>query len=75
MVTDRPGVALLLWLENTIPVAEDPSTRSSHTENTAVANYNIAIYKLEEAKGTLLRYNNVIMAEDSLPYIRGLRQP
>jgi len=44
-------------------------------ENTAVANYNIAIYKLEEAKGTLLRYNNVIMEEDKLPLIRGLRQP
>jgi len=32
-------------------------------ENTAVASYNIAIYKLEQAKGTLLRYNNVIMDE------------
>ncbi len=45
------------------------------SENTALANYNIAIYKLEEAKGTLLRYNNVILAEDELPPIRGLRQP
>ena len=44
-------------------------------ENTAVGNYNIAIYKLEEAKGTLLRYNNVIMEEDKMPEIRGLRQP
>jgi outer membrane protein len=43
-------------------------------ENTAVAAYNIAIYKLEEAKGTLLRYNNVIMEEDK-PQVRGLRQP
>ena len=45
------------------------------SENTAVGNYNIAIYKLEEAKGTLLRYNNVIMAEDKMPMIHGLRQP
>jgi outer membrane protein len=37
------------------------------SENTAVANYNIAIYKLEEAKGTLLRYNNVIMDEAQMP--------
>jgi outer membrane protein TolC len=44
-------------------------------ENTALAAYNVAIYKLEEAKGTLLRYNNVVMEEDSLPYTRGLRQP
>jgi hypothetical protein len=35
----------------------------------------VAIYKLEEAKGTLLRYNNVIMAEDEMPQVRGLRQP
>jgi outer membrane protein TolC len=45
------------------------------SENTALAAYNVAIYKLEEAKGTLLRYNNVIMAEDEMPQIRGLRQP
>jgi hypothetical protein len=45
------------------------------SENTAVAAYNIAIYKLEEAKGTLLRYNNVVMDEDQMPAIRGLRQP
>ena len=44
-------------------------------ENTALAAYNIAIYKLEEAKGTLLRYNNVVMDEDKMPAIRGLRQP
>lgn len=48
---------------------------SRRAENTALAAYNIAIYKLEEAKGTLLRYNNVIMAEDELPPMRGLRQP
>jgi outer membrane protein len=45
------------------------------SENTAVGNYNIAIYKLEEAKGTLLRYNNVVMAEDKLPMIHDLREP
>ena len=48
---------------------------SRHSENQAVANYNIAIYKLEESKGTLLRYNNVLLAEAQLPKIRGLQQP
>jgi outer membrane protein TolC len=46
-----------------------------HTENQALANYNIAIYKLEQSKGTLLRYNNVLLTEASLPQIHGLRQP
>ena len=46
-----------------------------HNENLALANYNISIYKLEQSKGTLLRYNNVLMTEASLPQIRGLRQP
>lgn len=32
-------------------------------ENEAIANYNVAIAQLERAKGTLLRYNNVLMEE------------
>ncbi|MBV8781455.1 MAG: TolC family protein, partial [Phycisphaerae bacterium] len=43
------------------------------SENQALANYNIAIYKLEQAKGTLLRYNNVVMAEAPLPQLRTSR--
>jgi outer membrane protein TolC len=35
-------------------------------ENEAVANYNIAVMRLEFAKGTLLKYNNVIMEEEKL---------
>jgi outer membrane protein len=34
---------------------------------TATSNYNIAISQLELAKGTLLRYNNVVMEEQNLP--------
>ncbi|MDB5299107.1 MAG: hypothetical protein JWO87_770, partial [Phycisphaerales bacterium] len=30
----------------------------------AVASYNVAIARLERAKGTLLRYNNVVMDEE-----------
>jgi outer membrane protein TolC len=33
-------------------------------ENQAVSDYNFAIARLERAKGTILRYNNVVMAED-----------
>ncbi|HWP39517.1 MAG TPA: TolC family protein [Tepidisphaeraceae bacterium] len=33
----------------------------------AISNYNIAIARLEQAKGTLLRYNNIVMEEEKLP--------
>jgi len=35
-------------------------------ENQAVANYNIALERLERAKGTLLKYNNIVLQEQ--PY-------
>ncbi len=36
----------------------------------AVGNYNVAIANLERVKGTLLKYDNVIMAEDStIPFV------
>ena len=37
---------------------------ASRQEATAMANYNIALGRLEKAKGTILRYNNIIMQED-----------
>lgn len=39
----------------------------------AVSNYNIALSQLELRKGTLLRYNNVIMEEENLPSGMGFR--
>jgi len=36
-------------------------------EAQAVTNYNNALAKLERSKGTLLRYNNVVMEEDKFP--------
>ncbi len=33
----------------------------------AISNYNNALARLERAKGTLLRYSNVVMEEDKLP--------
>lgn len=38
---------------------------TQQAENQAVAAYNIAIARLERAKGTLLRYNNVVLEEES----------
>ncbi len=40
---------------------------SKIAEAQAVSNYNNGLAKLERAKGTLLRYNNVLMEEDKLP--------
>jgi outer membrane protein TolC len=37
------------------------------SEAEAISNYNKAIKDLERAKGTLLRYDNVVMEEDRLP--------
>jgi outer membrane protein len=39
--------------------------QSQEAENQAVANYNIALERLERAKGTLLRYNNVLLQEEN----------
>jgi len=38
---------------------------SKRQEATAISNYNIAIARLEKAKGTILRYNNIIMNEEN----------
>jgi outer membrane protein len=41
--------------------------QAATAEVQSVSNYNIAIGSLEQAKGTLLRYNNILMEEESLP--------
>lgn len=41
----------------------DAATR----EVASVSAYNLAIARLEQAKGTLLRYNNILMEEENLP--------
>ena len=40
---------------------------AEQSEHQAMYNYSFAIASLEKAKGTILRYNNVIMEEDQLP--------
>lgn len=42
------------------------SARLSYDQ--AVANYNVALANLERAKGTLLRYDNIVLQEDRWPY-------
>jgi outer membrane protein TolC len=44
----------------------DQLAQQGEAENEALANYNIALERLERAKGTLLRYNNILMEEE--PY-------
>jgi outer membrane protein len=44
----------------------DRLAQQQEAENQAIANYNIALERLERAKGTLLKYNNVVMQEE--PY-------
>jgi len=46
--------------------AQERLARAQAEEATAISNYNIAISRLERAKGTLLRYNNVVMEEESV---------
>jgi len=46
---------------------------SQRAEAEAIANYNIAIAKLEQAKGTLLRYNNIVMEQERTPFTQKVR--
>ena len=43
---------------------QDGVARAKQDEDRATYSYNIAIEQLEKAKGTLLRYNNVVMEEN-----------
>jgi hypothetical protein len=46
--------------------AQERLARAQAEEAAAMRDYNIAISRLERAKGTLLRYNNVVMEEEPL---------
>jgi hypothetical protein len=45
---------------------QDSLAQSQQSEAEAVTNYNIALSQLEKAKGTILRYDNVVLQEDPL---------
>jgi outer membrane protein len=49
--------------------AQDRLASAQRREATELANYNTALSKLEKAKGTILRYNNILMEEDKLPWM------
>jgi outer membrane protein TolC len=40
---------------------------AASAQSQAIANYNIALARLEQSKGTLLRYNNIVMEEENMP--------
>ena len=44
---------------------QDRLASAQEAEAEAISNYNIALAQLERAKGTLLRYNNVLLEEDT----------
>ncbi len=44
--------------------------QTERQEAAAISNYNIAISRLELSKGTLLRYNNVLIEEESTPFVK-----
>lgn len=46
---------------------QEQLAQAASAEAQAIANYNIAIANLERSKGTLLRYNNVVLQEQALP--------
>lgn len=45
---------------------------AERAEAQAISNYNIAISRLELSKGTLLRYNNIVLQEEQMPFVRTL---
>lgn len=47
--------------------AQERLADSRRTEVKAIQDYNIAISSLEKAKGTILRYNNIVMKQDAYP--------
>jgi outer membrane protein TolC len=58
------GVPLTPEFVNTKLDIQDRLASAEQEEDRATASYNIAIEQLEKAKGTLLRYNNVLLEEN-----------
>jgi outer membrane protein TolC len=52
--------------------AQEVVADRARAEAQAVAAYNIALSKLERAKGTLLRYNNVMLTQENTPYMQSV---
>ncbi len=57
------------WTPTNVQLRLDSQARLAEAERNeaqAIANYNIAIAQLERAKGTLLKYDNVVLMEDQM---------
>jgi outer membrane protein len=63
---ERSGEPLTPEFVQTKLQLQDTLSESLQSEAEAIANYNIALAQLERAKGTLLRYNNVVLEEQPL---------
>jgi outer membrane protein TolC len=63
---ERSGEPLTPEFVQTKLQLQDTLAESLQNEAEAIANYNIALAQLEKAKGTLLRYNNVVLEEEPL---------
>ena len=63
---ERSGEPLTPEFVQTKLQLQDTLSESLQSEAEAIANYNIALSQLEKAKGTLLRYNNVVLEEEPL---------
>jgi outer membrane protein len=49
--------------------AQDRVANAKRREANELMNYNTAISRLERSKGTILRYNNIMMEEDQYPWM------
>ena len=49
--------------------AQDRVANARRREANELSNYNTAISRLERSKGTILRYNNIMMEEDQYPWM------
>ena len=61
---DVGGRALTPEFVNLKLQAQEDLASAAREEAAAIANYNIALMLLERSKGTLLRYNNIVLEED-----------
>jgi outer membrane protein len=54
---------------------QDSLAEAAQNEAQSIANYNIALAQLEKSKGTILRYDNVVLQEDPLHLENGWQKP
>ena len=64
------GEALTPTFVQLILDRQEALAQAERQEASAISNYNIAISRLELSKGTLLRYNNVIIEEEQTPFVK-----